>query len=326
MATQIQYLLPTGLACFYSIKLGGAQETEIRQECMENNWIAINFGMTEARHQRLLELRENELNFEQFLKGEIESKTAYTRNQHRMFYQSKPNSVWVTVYNGLLYFSEDVDQLNDEAFAPLMPNGWIRRRIKGWRAVPISVAKLPGGIRNLSIQRQTIVEIPEERKSGLFTLIKNVVNQDRPSVSEYEAAFKDRDVMMQGLIRNLGPDDFETLIDMILYRMSYIRESILGEQEKDFDGVYKDLRNDTDSLYVQVKCAATSKELTEFALVCQDLSDHDPGTKAVFAYHTGNLPAMTKTFPGLQVWDLRTVASHVIRLGLENWILNRVYA
>lgn len=322
MTIKEQYKLPTDTTCFYSIKLG---DMKFRQDCIETNKIAINFGMTETRHQELMKLRQNEADFRKFLKIENNGKSIYVENQHHHFYRPELNAVWLTVDKGFLYYAEEVDTMPEMVFG-LIPEGWVLRNVKNWQKVPTPVCKLPGIIRNLSVQRQTIIEIPFLQKPKLFELIKNVINQEKPLVNAYRETFKDRDKQIQCLIQQLDPADFETLIDLILHRMTYTRESILGGQEKDFDGIYKDLRSATDTLYVQVKCASSKKELMDFISAYTELKKTDPYAKGLFAFHTANSLGTNQTDPDSQIWDIDVVSNHVIRLGLENWILDRVYA
>ena len=322
--------------CFYSIKLGCSAEFDVRRELLEANQIAISFVMTDDLHREILARRHDEAALRQYLRMEFQKipdlkrqQLTYWVNQHLNFYRPEKGAVWLTVDKGVLYYAKNIDdaQTDDTIFKTPITDGWIKRRITGWSEVPIPIAKLPGLIRNLSVQRQTIVKIAEPEKPKVFALIKNVLNQEKPLVEDYNSTYSKRDGDIQKLIQHLDPSDFETLIDLLLYRMSYSRESVLGEDEKSFDGVYKDQRNEKVSLYVQVKCKATKDELDEFSSVCTAIAATQQDIRAIFAYHT---PAGRLASEGqptwFQVWDAPVIANHVINLGLEKWVLDRVYA
>lgn len=331
---------------FYSIKIGRADEPEIRNYCLDNNMVAISFSATAERHKGVLERLGDDKRLAKFLEKEKEraskkdnrSRSKYWVNQHLNFYRPQKNTVWLTTYESKLYYSYELDDTSniDNLFEEPDGSGWVKRKIKGWKQLDIPLPKLPGQIRNLSIQRQTIVIIDKDDKGEKFELIKNVLNGEKPNVDRYNNKYFDRSTELQTIISKLGPNDLETLIDLILYRMAYSRESVLGEQEKDIDGLYQDLRsinNDEtkDMLYTQVKSKATLEELNDFVEYIESIAHSQSGQIAlqgIFAYHTSQ-KGKSLTLPSsklVKVWDLPVISEYTVRLGLENWVLDRVYA
>lgn len=315
------------MAAIKSIKLGSKSYEALRKNCQKENKIALNFAgdnkeIQIKKHSILFPEKGNEKAFkEKYGEFDKKAKSRYPANQHYAFYSNASEDIWITVFNGHLYWANEVEHLNDKDFT-INGNGWLVRPVKPWHKIDTPIARLPGIIRNLNVQRQTIVVIKDTEKGELYKKIQRIITNDQSHKQPLETAKTQLLESVKQSIKELGSTEFEVLIDTILLRLGYIRDGVLGAIEKDYDGVYTDLRDDT-SLYVQVKTKSKREELEKF---CQLVDGLDVSkSKGLFVSFKNHKQIADSENINYQLWDLEKVAQFTISLGLVDWLLRQIW-
>jgi hypothetical protein len=115
--------------------------------------------------------------------------------------------------------------------------------------------------------------------------------------------------------------DFETLIGVIFARSDWHRASAIGGNQKLVDLVLEQPTT-AEEAAVQVKSAATQKTLDEFI---KDADETGRFTRLFFVCHSpkGALKAPSDR-DDVHVWSGRELAKTALRLGLADWIIEKV--
>lgn len=316
-----------------SIKLGSKSYEALREDCQTNNKIALHFAGDDKEGQIEIQIKKHSILFpekgnekafkEKYREFDKKAKNSYPANQHYAFYSNAPEDIWITVFNGHLYWANEVEHLNYTDFT-INDDGWlVRPVVKPWKKIDTPIARLPGIIRNLNVQRQTIVVIEENKKSELYKKIQRIITNDQSHKQPLETAKTQLLGSVKHSIKELGATEFEVLIDTILLRLGYIRDGVLGAIEKDYDGVYTDLRDET-SLYVQVKTTSKKEELKDFCTLVKYLDvGKSKGLFVSFETYTEEMNITNNM--NCELWDLDTVAQFTISLGLVDWLLRQIW-
>jgi hypothetical protein len=120
---------------------------------------------------------------------------------------------------------------------------------------------------------------------------------------------------------NLHWKDFETLIDIIFARSGWHRVSALGGSQKTVDLEIEQPTTDENAA-VQVKSSATQKTLDEYV---QRVDDAERFDRFFFICHSpkGEIIAPADR-DDVHVWAGRDLAAIVLRMGLLDWVLEKV--
>jgi hypothetical protein len=123
-------------------------------------------------------------------------------------------------------------------------------------------------------------------------------------------------------VTRLSWQDFEQLIDHILTRTGWARLSTLGKTREAIDVEAENLAVG-EIAFVQVKSSANQNVLTDY--VERFRQRRDFYARMIFAVHSpdGQLAPPTH-MPEVQVWTGDRVAELVVRLGLGEWVENKL--
>jgi hypothetical protein len=122
------------------------------------------------------------------------------------------------------------------------------------------------------------------------------------------------------MIKRLSPKDFEQLIDLVLARTGWIRISTIGKSR---EGIDIEAENVTagEIAFVQVKSCATQKVLNDYI----DRFRRDFYARMIFAVHSPSGKLTTPAdVPAAQLWTCDRLAPLVVRLGLGEWVENKL--
>jgi hypothetical protein len=122
-------------------------------------------------------------------------------------------------------------------------------------------------------------------------------------------------------LANLHWRDFETLIDIIFARSGWHRMSALGGSQKTVDLEIEQPTTD-EIAAVQVKSSATQKTLDEYV---QRVDDAERFDRFFFVCHSpkGEIVAPVDR-DEVHVWAGRDLAAIVLKMGLLDWVLEKV--
>ncbi len=197
----------------------------------------------------------------------------------------------------------------------------MRKCIGGWRnadtnGVPLRIDTLSTRLTKVASYRRTLCAI--EAEDYLLRRINGVIE---PLVAKGNDA---RDALLDVLteaIKALDWSDFETLLDIMFARSGWNRSSPLGGSQKLVDLVLEQPTTGERGA-IQVKSAASQKQLDQFINDADEAGSYD---RLFFACHSpkGRLapPADRRD---VHVWADRDLAKIALRLGLSDWILEKV--
>lgn len=197
----------------------------------------------------------------------------------------------------------------------------IRKSIGGWRntdinGVPLRIDTLSTKLTKVASYRRTLCAI--EAEDYLLRRINGIIE---PLVAKSNQA---RDALLDVLtdaIKALHWPDFETLVDVMFARSGWHRASAIGGTQKLVDMVLEQPTTGERGA-IQVKSAAGQKQLDQFISSADEAGSFD---RLFFACHSpkGNLAAPLDR-RDVHVWVDRELARTALRLGLADWIIEKI--
>jgi hypothetical protein len=236
------------------------------------------------------------------------------------FYQLGSDCLWVTFARDHLWWTVAEPEVtwigfNEEGGERM------RRSIDGWRntdvnGVPLRIDRLSTKLTKVASYRRTLCAV--EADEYLLRRINGIVE---PIVERSTLA---RDALLDVVtdaIRALHWPDFETLVDVMFARSGWHRASAIGGTQKLVDLILEQPTTAERSA-VQVKSAAGQKQLEEFIAAADETGSYD---RLFFACHSprGQLAAPTDR-RDIHVWAGRELAAATLRLGLADWVIEKV--
>lgn len=234
------------------------------------------------------------------------------------FYTLGADCLWITLADGHLWwtFAEpEVTWLgegnNHGARSRRSIGGWKNTDINGG---PLRLDTLSTKLTKVASYRRTICTV--EASDYLLRRINGITE---PIVEKTGRA---REVLLEAIeeaIATLHWADFETLIDVIFARSGWHRASAIGGTQKLFDMLVEQPTTD-EIAGVQVKSTATQKVLVDFVEQADAGGTYD---RLFFACHSPR-GALTPPRANVHVWSGRDLAATVLRVGLADWVVEKV--
>jgi len=236
----------------------------------------------------------------------------------RMLCESTGDDIWMTFYKSHLWWCKVIDPGPD-----IREDGTSKyRKVAGWRKEDIFggallTAQLPGRIAKVQRFSGTICRVREVDE------LRRLINRE-PS-PEHTAIMHLKDGLCRRVedgLRRLHWKDFETLVDLVFRASGWRRVSLVGETMK-FSDIELEEPITGEAYQVQVKSAATSRDL-------QDYADTFAGGKyrrLFFVVHTPDKTLADISQPHdspVQLVLPGRLAEMVVELGLLNWLLNKI--
>jgi hypothetical protein len=196
-----------------------------------------------------------------------------------------------------------------------------RRSIGGWRnkdiqGLALRADSLSTKLTKVASYRRTVCAV--EAEEYLLRRINGVIE---PLVLKSNQA---RDALLHvttEAIASLHWADFETLADVIFARSGWHRASAIGGTQKLFDMALEQPTT-AERAAVQVKSSASQKTLDQFVSQADETGTFD---RLFFICHSPKGPLVP---PGdrsdVHVWAGRELAMTALRLGLSDWIIEKV--
>ena len=280
----------------------------------------LQFGHGKVSHELALSCDRAKIKKELIKKGRSSQAAAEDAREVTDFYQLGSDCLWVTLAQDHLWwtFAEPevvwlgVGEGHGER---------LRKSIGGWRntdinGVPLRIDTLSTKLTKVASYRRTLCAV--EAEDYLLRRINGVIE---PLVAKSNQA---RDALLDVLteaIKALHWPDFETLVDVMFARSGWHRASAIGGTQKLVDMVLEQPTTGERGA-IQVKSAARQKQLDEFISDADEAGTYD---RLFFACHSpkGRLAAPAER-RDVHVWADRDLAKTALRLGLSDWIIEKV--
>ncbi|MGC2161640.1 MAG: restriction endonuclease [Silvibacterium sp.] len=220
---------------------------------------------------------------------------------------------WCTVHDGATanVGGEGRDKGN---FWLACNRSWSNRSVNG---KILAISDLPGTVTTTAGFQGTVCQ-----PAGWQTILRIIQDKKDPDAIRAVHARREYQRSIHGMVKRLSPKDFEQLIDLILGRSGWVRICTLGGKTEGIDAEVENLAA-AEVAFVQVKSSATQKVLDEYVEKFENRRDRY--ARMIFAVHSpiGKLVTPSGT-PSVQLWEGDHIADLVVRLGLGEWIENRL--
>jgi hypothetical protein len=237
------------------------------------------------------------------------------------FYQLGPDCLWITFAQDHLWWtfaSPMVTWIKNEQSKTAERS---RKSIGGWRntdihGVPLRLDALSTKLTKVGAYRRTICDVAAREY-----LLRRINGVEEPVAAKSIAARAAIIDALTDALSNLHWKDFETLVDIIFTRSGWHRVSALGETQKTVD-LEIEQATTGELAAVQVKSAANQKTLDNYI---DRIEESDRYDRFFFVCHSPKghlLPPDGR--PDIHVWTGERLANTVLRVGLLDWVLERV--
>jgi hypothetical protein len=295
------------------IKLGQGGGWEA--ECIGDG--IIRFGFSTARGDRFAMASDGrwaDLTASFITEGRGPGTATRFTNETKLFFQDDGRTLWLTFHGASLYWGfltpESAERHPDG-------DGVLRRVDGGWKnhdllGEPLTTDRLSGALTKLAAYRGTSCGVDVAGYA-----VRRINGQKIPEVESAISAVAAMHASALELMRQLGPRDFETLIDLVFSRSGWQRQGVVGKTQKALD---LDLLLPTtgDRAFVQVKSKTSPADLTEYLARLDELVIYD---RMFFVYHTGMIETDDDRVTLLGPDKLPAM---VVEAGLVDWLIRKV--
>jgi hypothetical protein len=221
---------------------------------------------------------------------------------------------WCTVRDGITVNVDRETEKTDGSFWLTCDRPWSNHSIGGKF---LARSELPGKVAAVAGFRATICE-----PKGSPEILRIIQDRKDPDSVEATQAREAYTAAVAKLITKLHDRDFELLIDLILARTGWIRIAKLGGVTEGTDIEAENVATD-EIAFVQVKSRANQSELNDYVKRFQARKEFYD--RMIFAVHSPiGILAPPEDELAVKVWEGHRIAELAVRLGLGEWIANRL--
>lgn len=294
------------------IKLGRSGGWEER--CIESDTPMIRLGFDNPHHQKCLEGDWDFIN-RYWLESKIKGKATETTNQIKDFYTQSKQTMWITFYKRKLFWcfaKEAVIQLEDGSRVREVAGEWKSCNEKG---EPLYVENLSGKLTKVQMFRGTICSVKESNY-----LLKRINSTELPEIHRAKDALNNLMSCVKPLIKNLGWQDFELLVDLVFSNAGWQRVATLGKVEKSIDlDVISPVTGRR--AFIQVKSQSSKNEFEEYIQQFEGMSQYD---EMYYICHTGTSALREVVLPNnVKLIELDRMAELTVNAGLVKWLITK---
>lgn len=295
------------------IKLGQAGQWE--RECIEKGTIRFGFGSgTDERFPLCRAGRWSDLTQSFISSGRSQGTATRFTNETQLFFEDSGTTLWITfvgerLYWGLLTQSSPEKHVDYDGVWRTVAGGWRSTDVNG---EPLTKDRLSGALTKLAAYRGTSCDV-----DVAHYVIRRINGHKTPDVEDALAALRAMTTSVRKLLQLLGPQDFETLVDLVFSTSGWRRLGVVGRTQKtlDLDLV---LPSTGERAFVQVKSRTTSAELSGYV---GKLKDHGPYDRMFYVFHSGEADTDDDR---TSVIGPEKLAELVVDAGLVNWLIRKV--
>jgi hypothetical protein len=279
------------------IKLGRKGRWE--KECLEKGIIRFGFGSATAERFPLCSERRWDELTKSFL-AEVKGKGTATlfTNEARLFFEDDGSTLWVTFTGERLCWgflkSEPAERHEDgDGVFRKVRDGWRWTDLKG---EPLTKDRLSGALTKLADYRGTSCDV-----DAAEYVVRRINGRKTPQVEQAAVALEKMTRAVRGMLKLLGPKDFETLVDLVFSTNGRRRLGVVGKTLKtlDLDLV---LPCTGERAFVQVKPKTDQTELATYAARLNELGIYQ---RMFFIHHSGKAEPATPAMPADNALDSR---------------------
>ena len=235
-------------------------------------------------------------------------------NQTKQFFEDSGTTLWLTFVGELLYWGF----LDPAPARPHKDGDGVYRRVKsGWRCTdifgePLTKDRLAGSVTKLAAFRGTSCAVDMSSY-----IVDRINGRKREEVERAIQAIEEVKDSIFGLLKLLGPKDFELLVDLVFSTSGWRRQGEVGRARRTVD-ISMTLPSTKEQAFVQVKSSTTSAELASYVA---RFSEAGPFERMFYVFHSGE--AETDDERVILIGPER-LAEMVVDAGLTNWLVNKV--
>jgi hypothetical protein len=236
------------------------------------------------------------------------------------FYHLGADCLWVTFARGHLWWTFAEPKVTWLGFGEGHGER-ARKSIGGWRNTdlngkPLRMNGLSTKLTKVAAYRRTLCSV--EAEGYLLRLLNGI---EEPLVAKSVQARDDLLSAIADAVAALHQDDFETLVDVIFARSGWNRVSPLGGSQKLVDMVLEQPTLE-ERIAVQVKSSASQRTLDRYV---EDITADGTFSRFFFVCHSpkGRLDPPADR-DDVYVWCGPEIAAAAMRLGLADWIIDKV--
>lgn len=294
------------------IKLGQSGDWE--KDCIETDTPIIRLGFNNPYHDKCLKGDWDFIN-RYWLESKTKGKATQTTNQIKDFYTQPNDTMWVTFYKRKLYWcfaKEEVTQLDDGSRIREVDGEWKSCNING---EPLYVESLSGKLTKVQMFRGTICSVKE-----FGYLLQRINAIELPEIIAAKQSLKNLLSSIKPLIKNLGWQDFEILVDLVFSNAGWQRVATLGKVEKTIDlDVLSPVTGKR--AFIQVKSRSSKSEFKYYIDQFVEMEQYD---EMYFICHTGTTVLEEIELPNnIQLIGLDRMADLTINAGLVKWLISK---
>ncbi|MCX5823878.1 MAG: hypothetical protein NTY86_10340 [Deltaproteobacteria bacterium] len=295
------------------IKLG--REGRWEKECAEKGIIRFGYGSATAERFSLCrEHRWGDLTKSFIAEGKDKGTAKRFTNETRLFFEDDGSILWITFMGERLCWGflkpdpAERHESGDGVFRGLK-DGWQWADLKGEQ---LTKDRLSGALTKLAAYRGTSCNVDVEKY-----VVRRINGQKTMEVERAIAALEEMKASVLGMIRLLGPKDFETLVDLVFSISGWRRLGDVGKAQKtlDLDLV---LPSTGERAFVQIKSETNSGKLADYVVKFNELDFYN---RMFFVYHSGKAETDDDR---VIVIGPEKLAEMAVDAGLATWLIQKV--
>ncbi|MCA1471257.1 hypothetical protein I6F09_25675 [Bradyrhizobium sp. IC3195] len=298
------------------IKLGAGGRWESSLDRAE-----LHFGYGSVSHELAIEGDRAKIIANLIALGRSPQSAARDAQEVADFYELDERCLWITFARDHLWWTFAEPEVTWVKPDPTRPGERFRTAIVGWRktdinGTPLKINSLSTKLTKVASYRRTICAVKAQDY-----LLRRINGIEEPIVAKASQA---RTALLEVTIEALQLlhwADFETLVDIIFARSGWNRVSVLGGTKKLVD-LELEHAVINERAAVQVKSAASQKTLDAYIRRMDATEQFD---RFFFICHSpkGALSAPDDR-SDIHVWTGRELCSTIMRLGLHDWVMERL--
>jgi len=249
----------------------------------------------------------------------VEGKTKGTAtrftNETRLFFEDGGSTLWITFIGETLFWGfltpipPERHPDGDGVWRSLAGGGWRSTDLAGEE---LTKDRLSGALTQIAAYRGTTCDVKEARY-----VVRRINGEKTPQVERALDARRAMKASVLELIRLLGPQDFETLVDLVFSTSGWRRQGPVGKTQKTLD-LDLTLPSTGERAFVQVKAKTTPAELADYV---SKLDEIGPYNHMFYVYHSGE--ANTDDDRVIVIGPQR-LAELSLDAGLGSWLIGKV--
>ncbi len=286
----------------------------------------IHFGFGAIPHEMALRHDADEIRKLQTALGRKGNAASDDAREVLDFYSLGRDCLWITFCRGHLWWTfSDPEVLwigGDSSGKDSAQHGFRCRKCDSWSKLdqtgePLRIDGLSSLLTKVAAYRRTIcrIQASEEYLRRRINAIKD------PLLEQATVAGNAMLDVLDGAIAKLHQTDFETLTDVMFATGGWHRISALGGNLEFIDLALEQWVTG-ERAAVQVKSKADQVALADYISRFDELAG--AYNRLFFVCHTSSPPLIKPDRDDIQVWQGRTLAEKVFRLGLTHWVLEKI--